>query len=250
MWTGRRSLSCGPGSRWRSCGSGYSTIYCDKMPHIRCATSCVDHAVKQFCSCACLVLCLFFTSTGSALAADVVGSVRDETGGALPGVSVELRTGSAASRLAVTDARGAYAFDSVPPGPAHVTFTLINFAASRRDAVVPAGGNVRVDVVLHLALNADVIVTGKSTFTNLADADRPAESLVGIAQSASQGAITAQQLDARPMSRAGEVLETVPGVMISQHSGEGKANQDYLRGFNVDHGTDFATDVAGVPWSG
>ena len=49
------------------------------------------------------------------------------------------------------------------------------------------------------------------------------------------------QLDARPMMRAGEVLETVPGVIISQHSGEGKANQYYLRGFNLDHGTDFAT---------
>ncbi len=45
--------------------------------------------------------------------------------------------------------------------------------------------------------------------------------------------------------RAGEVLETVPGVIISQHSGEGKANQYYLRGFNLDHGTDFATTVAG-----
>ena len=51
----------------------------------------------------------------------------------------------------------------------------------------------------------------------------------------------------RPMMRAGEVLETVPGVVISQHSGEGKANQYYLRGFNLDHGTDFATTVAGMP---
>ena len=47
--------------------------------------------------------------------------------------------------------------------------------------------------------------------------------------------------------RPGEVLETVPGMVISQHSGEGKANQYYLRGFNLDHGTDFSTTVAGVP---
>ncbi len=47
--------------------------------------------------------------------------------------------------------------------------------------------------------------------------------------------------------RAGEVLETVPGLVVSQHSGEGKANQYYLRGFNLDHGTDFSTTVAGVP---
>src|SRR4029078_10277717 len=75
----------------------------------------------------------------------------------------------------------------------------------------------------------------------------PAQNRVGLARSASQGAITARQLDARPIMRAGEVLETVPGVVISQHSGEGKANQYYLRGFNLDHGTDFAITVAGMP---
>src|SRR5262249_6103680 len=86
-----------------------------------------------------------------------------------------------------------------------------------------------------------------STFTNVADAEKPAENLVGIAQSASQGAITARQLGARPLMRSGEVLETVPGVVISQHSGEGKANQYYLRGFNLDHATDFASTVSGMP---
>ncbi len=51
----------------------------------------------------------------------------------------------------------------------------------------------------------------------------------------------------RPLQRPGEVLETIPGVVISQHSGEGKANQYYLRGFNLDHGTDLASSVAGIP---
>ena len=98
-----------------------------------------------------------------------------------------------------------------------------------------------------LVLSANVTVSGKSTFTNLADAPDPSQDLVGIAQSASQGAVTARQLDTRPIMRPGDVLETVPGVVISQHSGEGKANQYYLRGFNLDHGTDFATTVAGMP---
>ena len=106
---------------------------------------------------------------------------------------------------------------------------------------------MRIDATLQLALSADVTVTGQSTFTNLADVERPAESVVGVAQSASQGAITARQLETRPLMRTGEVLETVPGVVISQHSGEGKANQYYLRGFNLDHGTDFSTTVAGLP---
>ena len=82
---------------------------------------------------------------------------------------------------------------------------------------------------------------------NLADVENPAESLIGIADAASEGAITARQLETRPVMRAGEVLETVPGLIISQHSGEGKANQYYLRGFNLDHGTDFSTTIAGIP---
>ena len=103
------------------------------------------------------------------------------------------------------------------------------------------------DTVLTLALNADVVVTGTSTFRNIADIENPSENLVGIAAAASQGAVTAAQLDGRPVMRPGEVLETMPGMVISQYSGEGKANQRYLRGFNVDHGTDFATTIAGVP---
>jgi hypothetical protein len=117
----------------------------------------------------------------------------------------------------------------------------------RRLVSVTYGKTVTSDNVLNLALNADVIVTGSSTFRNIADVENPAENLVGIASSASEGAVTAEQLEGRPLRRPGEVLETVPGMVISQHSGEGKANQYYLRGFNLDHGTDFSTTVAGVP---
>jgi hypothetical protein len=66
-------------------------------------------------------------------------------------------------------------------------------------------------------------------------------------RSSSQHGVTAAEIEQRPVSRPGEILEAVPGVLISQHSGEGKANQYYLRGFNLDHGTDFATFVAGIP---
>src|SRR3954471_13684538 len=106
---------------------------------------------------------------------------------------------------------------------------------------------ITADAVMALALSADVVVTAKRTFANLADVGNPAENLVGVAGSASQGAITARQLDVRPLMRQGEVLETIPGVIITQHSGEGKANQYFLRGFNLDHGSDFAMTVAGTP---
>ena len=160
---------------------------------------------------------------------------------------MELRTATGAPRVTASDAQGAFRFERLAAGRYQAWFTLINFASMRREVEVAASGAVRLDAVLHLSLSADVTVTGKRTFANLADVADPAENLVGIAESASQGAITARQLEARPMMRAGEVLETVPGVVISQHSGEGKANQYYLRGFNLDHGTDFATTVAGMP---
>ncbi|MDN3512245.1 MAG: TonB-dependent receptor [Candidatus Jettenia sp.] len=74
-----------------------------------------------------------------------------------------------------------------------------------------------------------------------------ADSLLGIAGAASQGTVDKDELEWRTLSRPGEVLETVPGVIVTQHSGAGKANQFFLRGFNLDHGTDFATSVNGVP---
>jgi outer membrane receptor protein involved in Fe transport len=79
-----------------------------------------------------------------------------------------------------------------------------------------------------------------------ADTER-ADSLVGIASSASQGNVGQEQLKYRPITRPSEILETVPGMISTQHSGEGKASQYYLRGFNLDHGTDFLTQIDGVP---
>ena len=74
-----------------------------------------------------------------------------------------------------------------------------------------------------------------------------AANLVGVAASASQGLVGAAELQARPWLRRGELLEVIPGVVITQHSGGGKANQYFLRGFNLDHGTDFSVRVDGLP---
>ncbi|GAC1502077.1 MAG: TonB-dependent receptor [Vulcanimicrobiaceae bacterium] len=73
------------------------------------------------------------------------------------------------------------------------------------------------------------------------------DNLIGSANSAAEGFVGHAELEKRPILRPGELLETVPGVVISQHSGEGKANQYYLRGFNLDHGTDIAITVGGIP---
>ncbi|MFV8783392.1 TonB-dependent receptor [Microbulbifer sp. SA54] len=71
--------------------------------------------------------------------------------------------------------------------------------------------------------------------------------LNGEAISASQGEVGPAEIGAWPLIRTGDLMEFVPGMVATQHSGSGKANQYFLRGFNLDHGTDFATFVDGMP---
>ncbi len=85
------------------------------------------------------------------------------------------------------------------------------------------------------ARSSDIVVTGRAT------------DLIGIAGAASEGVVDRIDLEDRPIQRVAELLETVPGFIATQHSGGGKANQYFLRGFNLDHGTDFAVFHDGVP---
>ncbi len=71
--------------------------------------------------------------------------------------------------------------------------------------------------------------------------------LLGRAITASQGTVTKAEVELRPIFRIGQLYETVPGLVVTVHSGESKANQYELRGFDVDHGTDFASFVDGMP---
>lgn len=64
---------------------------------------------------------------------------------------------------------------------------------------------------------------------------------------ASAGDISQQQIASQPLLRPAAVLENVPGLIVTQHSGEGKANQYFLRAFNLDHGTDLASEIDDVP---
>ncbi len=94
-------------------------------------------------------------------------------------------------------------------------------------------------------------VTGVSapTVTNFEAVVSPgkAENLTSVAPSASSGRASSEELSNRPFLRRGELLEVVPGMIVTQHSGGGKANQYFLRGFNLDHGTDFAVFVDNMP---
>jgi outer membrane receptor protein involved in Fe transport len=105
-----------------------------------------------------------------------------------------------------------------------------------------------------------LLSVGRQALAQGADAAAPADdesrtvrvaghydNAVGTSDAASQGVITTELIVNRPALRTGELLEFVPGLIVTQHSGDGKANQYFLRGFNLDHGTDFATYVDGMP---
>ncbi|AEG51014.1 TonB-dependent receptor [Sphingobium chlorophenolicum L-1] len=84
------------------------------------------------------------------------------------------------------------------------------------------------------APEADIIVFGRG------------EAKIGVAHAASEGSVAGSDLLVRPLLRVAELLEAVPGMVAAQHSGSGKANQYFLRGFNLDHGSDFTTYIDGV----
>ncbi|MDM5178116.1 TonB-dependent receptor [Massilia sp. DJPM01] len=96
-------------------------------------------------------------------------------------------------------------------------------------------------MLCHLPARADDLVLQRV----LIDGARASQ--LGIADSANAGSVNQKQLEMRTVYRPGELLEAAPGLVATQHSGEGKANQFFLRGFNLDHGTDLRTTVDDMP---
>ena len=87
----------------------------------------------------------------------------------------------------------------------------------------------------HPVKTDEIVVYGRQT------------NLIGAAKAGSEGVVGYADFKNRPISRVGELVEVIPGVVATQHSGSGKANQYFLRGFNLDHGTDFAVFFDGAP---
>jgi len=179
--------------------------------------------------------------------AHVMGSVRDPEGRPLAGVSVRVQGPALPDpRVVWTDGQGRYSVADLPAGTYEFVFSALNFASVRRTLALAPGQTVRVDVVLYLTAASEVVVVGRRTFRSLLEV-RTAGELLGLAEAASQGVVTAERMERLPLRRVSDLLEQVPGLIVSQHSGDGKANQYYLRGFNLDHGTDLAVFVADVP---
>lgn len=117
-----------------------------------------------------------------------------------------------------------------------VLVTADGFQPFATDAVEVRTGSTRsIEVTLVRPFSDSLSVVGR------------AASLIGVADSASTGIVGARDLALRPLARTGDLLEAVPGVAMTQHSSGGHAPIVLLRGYNLDHGTDFATSFEGVP---
>ena len=128
------------------------------------------------------------------------------------------------------------------PNVASATFTartVPRLSARARWALLFAAG---LQAWMHAASAEDGTTTGTAleTVTVIATG-------VSSMDAASAGDVSQEELASRALLRPGAVLENVPGLIVTQHSGEGKANQYFLRAFNLDHGTDLATEVDDMP---
>ena len=110
-------------------------------------------------------------------------------------------------------------------------------------------GSLAVSVLAGIAMPADADVASTADTNTLAEVVVTAarRELIGTTSTASEGVVVNDELALTPAFRPGQLLETVPGLEVTSHSGEGKANQYLLRGYNLDHGTDLAVSVDGMP---
>jgi hypothetical protein len=165
------------------------------------------------------------------------GTVVDPSGAGIAAAAVQLRSADGVVRLIETDGNGSFSMTGLPAGSFRLVVSSPGFANKEMPVEIESAHEpapLQISLAVS-AVSATVEVQGRE------------DSLIGIANSATQGTVGAKQLEDRPLLRSGEILEAVPGLIITQHAGGGKANQYYLRGFNLDHGTDFALFLDGMP---
>ena len=166
------------------------------------------------------------------------GTVVDTSGAVIARATVQLRsTDGTVPRTTESDTSGSF----IIPGLAAGSYRLVIFNPGfETKKIAITIGTTEAPAPLRIFL----VVNPVSTTVNVQGRE---DDLIGIADSATQGTVGANEIQDRPILRSGEILETIPGVIITQHAGGSKANQYFLRGFNLDHGTDFAIFIDGMP---
>jgi hypothetical protein len=166
------------------------------------------------------------------------GTVVDTSGAVIAGVTVQVQSASGTvQRTAQSDRNGYFILSGLAAGNYRLVVSNPGFETKELHVTV---GSTETPTPLRISLAVGSVSTTISVQGREDD-------LIGIAESSTQGTVGATEIQDRPILRSGEVLETVPGLIITQHAGGGKANQYYLRGFNLDHGTDFAIFIDDMP---
>jgi outer membrane cobalamin receptor len=177
-------------------------------------------------------------TSDKALPPQLSGTVVDTSGAVISGATVVVRGANGTVQKATkSDANGSFVILGLPAGSYRLVVTNPGFEIKEMSVTL---GPTEAPAPLRIFL----AVSRVSTTVNVQGRE---DSLIGIAESATQGTVGATEIQGRPILRSGEILETIPGLIITQHAGGGKANQYFLRGFNLDHGTDFAIFLDGMP---
>ncbi len=168
----------------------------------------------------------------------VSGVVADSSGAVLSGATVRLLRGDGmVQKVFRTDTSGAFLISGLPGGAYRLVVSAPGFSVEETPFEVRAGA---VSGPLRITLKPGSVSTA-------IEVDGRQDDLSRSADSGTQGTVSAKEIEDRPILRTGELLEAIPGVIVTQHAGGGKANQYFLRGFNLDHGTDFALFLDGMP---
>jgi len=166
------------------------------------------------------------------------GTVVDTSGAVIAGATVQVRSANGAlQKTTQSDANGFFIISGLSTG--NYRLLVSNPRFETKEIPVTIGTN-EAPTPLRISLAVGSVIT-------TINVQGRGDSLIGIADSATQGTVGAAEIEDRPILRSGEILEAVPGLIITQHAGGGKANQYFLRGFNLDHGTDFAVFLDGMP---
>jgi hypothetical protein len=166
------------------------------------------------------------------------GTVVDTSGAVIAGATVQVQSANGTvQRTTHSNTNGSFIISGLAAGNYQLVVSNPGFEAKEISVTI---GTTGASAPLRISLTVGAV----STTINV---QGRADDLIGIAESGTQGAVGATEIEDRPILRSGEVLETVPGLIITQHAGGGKANQYYLRGFNLDHGTDIAIFLDDMP---
>jgi hypothetical protein len=166
------------------------------------------------------------------------GTVVDASGAVIAEATVQIRSADGTvQRTTQSDRNGSFIISGLSAGNYQLVISNSDFETKEIPITI---GTTGAPTPLRIPLAVSAVST-------TIDVQSREDDLIGIADSGTQGTVGATEIQDRPILRSGEVLETVPGVIITQHAGGGKANQYFLRGFNLDHGTDFAIFIDGMP---